>query len=507
MNAFALEAEGISKFFPGVKALDNVSLRVRPGTVHALMGENGAGKSTLMKCLIGIYRPDKGSIRVKGEPVEFTDTMDALRSGISMIHQELNLVPHMTVAENIWLGREPMKYGFVDHGQLTRQTQALLDKLNIRLTADRLVGDLSIAAQQMVEIAKAVSWNADIVIMDEPTSALTEGEVAHLFTIIRDLRAQGKAIIYISHKMDEIFAITDEISVFRDGTWVGSKNTTEFTRQSLITQMVGRELTQLFPKFNNTIGEEVLTVRNLTRQGVFHDVSFSVRRGEILGVAGLVGAGRSEVMESLFGMERFDSGEVLIDGAPVTIDSPSVAIEKGMALLTEDRKKSGLFLVLSVLENMSIVKMPEYIGEVRTMVIAATNGQYGAASVNSTVNKPLMVQIRRLNIKTPTMDQIINNLSGGNQQKVLIARWLLAQPKILILDEPTRGIDVGAKAEIYHLISELANRGVAVIMVSSELPEILGMSDRVMVMHEGRITGILEKDEADQETILSLASH
>ena len=494
MNAFALEAEGISKFFPGVKALDNVSLRVRPGTVHALMGENGAGKSTLMKCLIGIYRPDKGSIRVKGEPVEFTDTMDALRSGISMIHQELNLVPHMTVVENIWLGREPMKYGFVDHGQLTRQTQALLDKLNIRLTADRLVGDLSIAAQQMVEIAKAVSWNADIVIMDEPTSALTEGEVAHLFTIIRDLRAQGKAIIYISHKMDEIFAITDEISVFRDGTWVGSKNTTEFTRQSLITQMVGRELTQLFPKFNNTIGEEVLTVRNLTRQGVFHDVSFSVRRGEILGVAGLVGAGRSEVMESLFGMERFDSGEVLIDGAPVTIDSPSVAIEKGMALLTEDRKKSGLFLVLSVLENMSIVKMPEYIGK-------------SGFVQHVKMAEDCMEQIRRLNIKTPTMDQIINNLSGGNQQKVLIARWLLAQPKILILDEPTRGIDVGAKAEIYHLISELANRGVAVIMVSSELPEILGMSDRVMVMHEGRITGILEKDEADQETILSLASH
>lgn len=494
MNAFALEAEGISKFFPGVKALDNVSLRVRPGTVHALMGENGAGKSTLMKCLIGIYRPDKGSIRVKGEPVEFTDTMDALRSGISMIHQELNLVPHMTVAENIWLWREPMKYGFVDHGQLTRQTQALLDKLNIRLTADRLVGDLSIAAQQMVEIAKAVSWNADIVIMDEPTSALTEGEVAHLFTIIRDLRAQGKAIIYISHKMDEIFAITDEISVFRDGTWVGSKNTTEFTRQSLITQMVGRELTQLFPKFNNTIGEEVLTVRNLTRQGVFHDVSFSVRRGEILGVAGLVGAGRSEVMESLFGMERFDSGEVLIDGAPVTIDSPSVAIEKGMALLTEDRKKSGLFLVLSVLENMSIVKMPEYIGK-------------SGFVQHVKMAEDCMEQIRRLNIKTPTMDQIINNLSGGNQQKVLIARWLLAQPKILILDEPTRGIDVGAKAEIYHLISELANRGVAVIMVSSELPEILGMSDRVMVMHEGRITGILEKDEADQETILSLASH
>lgn len=493
MTAYALEAEGISKFFPGVKALNNVSLRVRPGTVHALMGENGAGKSTLMKCLIGIYRPDNGIIRVKGEPVQFQDTLDALRSGISMIHQELNLVPWMTVAENIWLGREPVKFGLVDHRRLNQQTQQLLDKLNIRLSADRMVGDLSIASQQMVEIAKAVSWDADIVIMDEPTSALTEGEVAHLFTIIRDLRAQGKAIVYISHKMDEIFAITDEVSIFRDGSWVGSDNTSSYTRQSLITQMVGRELTQLFPKFNNAIGEEVLTVRHLSRQEAFEDVSFSVRRGEILGVAGLVGAGRSEVMETLFGMARADSGEVLIDGVPVNIDSPSTAIEKGMAFLTEDRKKSGLFLVLSVLENMSIVNMPEYSSK-------------GGFVSHVQMAQDCMEQIRRLNIKTPTMDQIINNLSGGNQQKVLIARWLLAQPKILILDEPTRGIDVGAKAEIYRLISELANRGVAVIMVSSELPEILGMSDRVMVMHEGRITGILNKEEADQETIMSLAS-
>lgn len=493
MTAYALEAEGISKFFPGVKALNNVSLRVRPGTVHALMGENGAGKSTLMKCLLGIYRPDNGIIRVKGEPVQFQDTLDALRSGISMIHQELNLVPWMTVAENIWLGREPVKFGLVDHRRLNQQTQQLLDKLNIRLSADRMVGDLSIASQQMVEIAKAVSWDADIVIMDEPTSALTEGEVAHLFTIIRDLRAQGKAIVYISHKMDEIFAITDEVSVFRDGSWVGSDNTSSYTRQSLITQMVGRELTQLFPKFNNAIGEEVLTVRHLSRQEAFEDVSFSVRRGEILGVAGLVGAGRSEVMETLFGMARADSGEVLIDGVPVNIDSPSTAIEKGMAFLTEDRKKSGLFLVLSVLENMSIVNMPEYSSK-------------GGFVSHVQMAQDCMEQIRRLNIKTPTMDQIINNLSGGNQQKVLIARWLLAQPKILILDEPTRGIDVGAKAEIYRLISELANRGVAVIMVSSELPEILGMSDRVMVMHEGRITGILNKEEADQETIMSLAS-
>ena len=493
MAAYALEAEGISKFFPGVKALNKVSLRVKPGTVHALMGENGAGKSTLMKCLIGIYRPDDGVIRIKGEPVQFADTLDALRSGISMIHQELNLVPHMTVAENIWLGREPMKYGFVDHAKLNKITQDLLIKLNQRLKADQMVGDLSIAAQQMVEIAKAVSWNADIVIMDEPTSALTEGEVAHLFTIIRDLRTQGKAIIYISHKMDEIFAITDEVSVFRDGSWVASEQTASYTRQSLITQMVGRELTQLFPKFNNDIGEEVLTVRNLTQKDKFHDISFGVRRGEILGVAGLVGAGRSEVMESLFGMTSFDSGEVLIDGVPTKISSPSVAIEKGLAFLTEDRKKSGLFLVLSVMENMSIVNMPEYSAK-------------GGFVSHVQMAKDCMEQIRRLNIKTPTMDQIINNLSGGNQQKVLIARWLLAQPKILILDEPTRGIDVGAKAEIYRLISELANRGVAIIMVSSELPEILGMSDRVMVMHEGRITGILDKEDADQETIMSLAS-
>lgn len=493
MTAYALEAEGISKFFPGVKALSNVSFRIKPGTVHALMGENGAGKSTLMKCLIGIYRPDEGQIRIKGQPVQFTDTLDALRSGISMIHQELNLVPHMTVAENIWLGREPMRLGFVDHGKLNRLTRDLLTKLNIRLRPEQMVGDLSIASQQMVEIAKAVSWNSDIVIMDEPTSALTETEVAHLFTIIRDLRSQGKAIIYISHKMDEIFAITDEVSVFRDGTWVASNDTASYTRQSLITQMVGRELTQLFPKTDSNIGEDVLTVRNLTRKGVFHDVSFNVRRGEILGVAGLVGAGRSEVMESLFGMTSIDSGEILIEGVPTTIDSPASAIEKGLAFLTEDRKKSGLFLVLSVMENMSIVKMTDY----------SANGGF----VNhGNMAKDCLEQIKRLNIKTPTMDQIINNLSGGNQQKVLIARWLLAQPKILILDEPTRGIDVGAKAEIYRLISELASRGVAIIMVSSELPEIIGMSDRVMVMHGGRITGILNKEEADQETILSLAS-
>ncbi|MFU9138537.1 sugar ABC transporter ATP-binding protein [Erwinia tasmaniensis] len=493
MSAYALEAEGISKFFPGVRALDNVSLRVKPGSVHALMGENGAGKSTLMKCLIGIYRPDNGVIRVKGEPVQFNDTLDALRSGISMIHQELNLVPHMTVAENIWLGREPMKYGFVNHRQLNKLTRDLLSKLNIRLTPEKMVGDLSIASQQMVEIARAVSWNADVVIMDEPTSALTETEVSHLFTIIRNLRAQGKAIIYISHKMDEIFSITDEVSVFRDGAWVGSDTTASYSRQSLITQMVGRELTQLFPKFNNDIGQDVLTVRNLQRKGVFQEVSFSVRRGEILGVAGLVGAGRSEVMESLFGMTHIDGGEILIDGVPVTIDSPSTAIDKGLAFLTEDRKKSGLFLVLSVMENMSIVNMPEY-------------SSRGGFVSHMQMAKDCMEQIRRLNIKTPTMDQIINNLSGGNQQKVLIARWLLAQPKVLILDEPTRGIDVGAKAEIYRLISELANRGVAIVMVSSELPEILGMSDRVMVMHAGRITGILSKEDADQETILSLAS-
>ncbi|VEI71784.1 Galactose/methyl galactoside import ATP-binding protein MglA [Serratia fonticola] len=312
MYPYVLEAEGISKQFPGVKALDNVSLKIKPGSVHALMGENGAGKSTLMKCLIGIYRPDAGTIKVKGQPVTFNDTLAALHSGISMIHQELNLVPHMTVAENIWLGREPAKLGFVNHEELNRKTRELLAHLKIKLDPETQLGTLSIANQQMVEIAKAVSYNADVLIMDEPTSALTEGEVVHLFAIIRELKQQGKGIIYISHKMDEIFAITDEVSIFRDGTSIASDKTENLTKQSLITMMVGRELTQMFPKFNNNIGEEVLRVAGLRRSGWFHDISFAVKRGEILGVAGLVGAGRSEVMESLFGMHPAEGARFIL---------------------------------------------------------------------------------------------------------------------------------------------------------------------------------------------------
>lgn len=493
MYPYILEAEGISKQFPGVKALNKVGIKIKPGSVHALMGENGAGKSTLMKCLIGIYHPDEGTIKVKGEVVTFSDTLDALHAGIAMIHQELNLVPHMTVAENIWLGREPVHYGLVNHDLLNSKTRDLLQHLNIRLKPEMVVGELNIASQQMVEIAKAVSYDADILIMDEPTSTLTEGEVFHLFAIINELKEQGKGIIYISHKMDEIFEITDEVSIFRDGMFVATDKTKNLTKQSLITMMVGRELTHMFPKFNNNIGEEVLKVSALRRDGLFRDISFTVKRGEILGVAGLVGAGRSEVMESLFGMHPADSGEIFIEGLPVNIDSPSKAIEQGLAFLTEDRKKSGLFLVLSVVENMSIVNLSEYINKKGFV----SHGQMA---------QDCMEQIKKLNIKTPTMDQIINNLSGGNQQKVLIARWLLAQPKILILDEPTRGIDVGAKSEIYRLISELANRGVAIILVSSELPEILGMSDRVMVMHGGHITGILDKQDASQEKIMALAS-
>ena len=493
MHPYILEAEGISKQFPGVKALNKVGIKIKPGSVHALMGENGAGKSTLMKCLIGIYHPDEGSIKVRGETVTFEDTLDALHAGIAMIHQELNLVPHMTVAENIWLGREPVHYGLVNHDLLNSKTRDLLQHLNIKLKPNMMVGELNIASQQMVEIAKAVSYDADVLIMDEPTSALTEGEVFHLFAIIKELKEQGKGIIYISHKMDEIFEITDEVSIFRDGMFVATDKTENLTKQSLITMMVGRELTHMFPKFNNNIGEEVLRVSALRRDGLFRDISFSVKRGEILGVAGLVGAGRSEVMESLFGMHPADSGDIFIEGLPVNIDSPSKAIEQGLAFLTEDRKKSGLFLVLSVVENMSIVNLSEYINKKGFV----SHGQMA---------QDCMDQIKKLNIKTPTMDQIINNLSGGNQQKVLIARWLLAQPKILILDEPTRGIDVGAKSEIYRLISELANRGVAIILVSSELPEILGMSDRVMVMHGGHITGILDKQDASQERIMALAS-
>ena len=491
-NPFVLEVLDVSKQFPGVKALDRINLRLRPGSVHALMGENGAGKSTLMKIIAGGIRPTSGEIRIRGMRQDFQAPADAMKCGIAMIHQELNLVPHMTVSENIWVGREPRRFGFVDHGALRRRTVDLLGRFGIALDPDVEVASLAVANQQMVEIAKAVSYEPDILIMDEPTSSLTEQEVQHLFTIIRRLRDQGRAIVYISHKMSEIFAIADEISVFRDGTHVATGNASEFTQKSLIGLMVGRELTHMFPKADVAIGEVVLRATGLTLPGVFRDVSFELRRGEILGFAGLIGAGRTNVAEAIYGVTPAMSGSIEIDGAPARIRSPVDAKRHGMAFLTEDRKASGLFLMLSVLENMQIASVADYCrgGFVRQDALRdASEGMR-----------------RALQVKTPDMDTMIENLSGGNQQKVLIARWLMTAPRILILDEPTRGIDVGAKSEIHRLMSELVEKGLSILMVSSELPEILGMSDRVVVMQEGRVAGILDRSEATQERIMELAA-
>lgn len=491
---YILEVDRVTKEFPGVKALDGVQLRIRPGTVHALMGENGAGKSTLMKIIAGVYTPDGGEVRVAGQPLVVRTPLDALNSGIAMIHQELNLMNWMTVAENIWIRREPLNaLGLVDHGRMRQMTRDLLGRLNIGIDADAQVSDLTVAQKQMVEIARAVSYDSDVLIMDEPTSAITESEVAHLFTIIRDLKARGIGIVYITHKMNELFEIADEFTVFRDGKYVGTHSSKDVTRDDIIRMMVGRDITEMFPKTACPIGAVVLDVQGLTLPGVFHDISFQVRAGEILGVAGLVGSKRSNVAEAIFGVHPATSGDIRIDGQPVTIRSPADAMTHGMAFLTEDRKETGCFLILDCLEN------------IQSALITRAHVKAGFID-QKTVTGKAAEMARQLRVKTPDLQEAVENLSGGNQQKLLIARWLLTNPRILILDEPTRGIDVGAKAEIHRLISALAGRGVAVVMISSELPEVLGMSDRIMVMHEGRVSGFLNRDEADQVAIMSLAA-
>ncbi|MCE4056994.1 sugar ABC transporter ATP-binding protein [Pseudomonas sp. Au-Pse12] len=490
---YLLEVINVSKGFPGVVALSDVQLRVRPGTVLALMGENGAGKSTLMKIIAGIYQPDAGELRLKGRPVVFDTPLQALQSGIAMIHQELNLMPHMSIAENIWIGREQLNgLRLIDHRAMHRCTAQLLARLRIELDPEEQVGNLSIAERQMVEIAKAVSYDSDVLIMDEPTSAITDKEVAHLFSIIADLKAQGKGIIYITHKMNEVFAIADEVAVFRDGAYIGLQRADSLDGDSLISMMVGRELSQLFPQREKPIGDLLLKVRDLRLDGVFDGVSFDLHAGEILGIAGLMGSGRTNVAETLFGITPSDAGEIHLDGQPLRISDPHRAIQKGFALLTEDRKLSGLFPCLSVLENMEVAVLPHYAG--------------GGFVQQKALRALCEDMCKKLRVKTPSLEQCIDTLSGGNQQKALLARWLMTNPRILILDEPTRGIDVGAKAEIYRLIAFLASEGMAVIMISSELPEVLGMSDRVMVMHEGELMGTLDRSEATQERVMQLAS-
>src|ERR1700678_1649394 len=482
---YLLEVANVRKAFPGVLALDDVSFRLKRGHVHALMGENGAGKSTLMKIIAGIYTPDSGSFKLKGQEIKLTSPLDALQYGIAMIHQELNLMDSMTVAENIWTRREPLnRLGFVRHEEMRRRTKELFQHLDIPLDPETEVRDLSVANRQMVEIAKAVSYDSDILIMDEPTSALTDREVEHLFRIIRALKAQGTGIIYITHKMNELFEIADEVSVFRDGRFIGEHKATDVTRA---------EITKLFPKEVAPIGDVALSVRDLCLEGKFHGVSFDLRKGEILGVAGLVGSGRSNVAETLFGVTPATSGAILIDGKEIKINNPGVAMDAGMAFLTEDRKASGCFLFLDITANMQIALL--------------RHGHATAGFVNERKIEALCQQQKnRLRVRTPDLEEPIINLSGGNQQKVLIARCLMTKPEILILDEPTRGIDVGAKAEIHKLITELAVQGVAVFMISSELPEVLGMSDRILVMHEGRMTGIVDRKDATQVRIMELAS-
>ncbi|KJR44822.1 Inositol transport system ATP-binding protein [Desulfosporosinus sp. I2] len=493
-NDIILEMENISKAFSGVQALDKVQLKVRKGTVHALMGENGAGKSTLMKILIGVYKSDQGTIKFDGEELHITSTHYALNKGISMIFQELNPIPNMTVAENIYVGREPLTKGlFISRKKMVQDTEQLLKKLGIdSLDPNDKLLDLTVAKTQMVEIAKAVSYNSKLIIMDEPTSAITDKECDILFNIVNSLKKQGVSFIFITHKMDEVFRIADEMTVMRDGKYVGCEPASNMNQDKLIQMMVGREITHMFPKEEAEIGEAVLSVKNLTIKGLFEGISFDARKGEILGFAGLMGAGRTEIIESLFGVRKLDAGEIYINGKKVTIKTPADAIKNKMALLTEDRKLSGLFLPLSVQDNMIMASIGEY--------------RNGLFIDYKKIAKACNIKKDQFDIKTPSLRQEIVHLSGGNQQKVLISKWLLTNPDIIILDEPTRGIDVGAKAEIHRFMSGLAKEGKTIIMISSELPEVLGMSDRIVVMCEGRMTGILDRSEADQTTVMRYAT-
>lgn len=499
MSDYILQMKNISKSFPGVKALDDVSLNIRPGTVHALMGENGAGKSTLMKCLFGIYSKDSGEVIFEGEQVEIKNTHDALMRGIAMVQQEQQPILDRSIAENIFCGRYPTKnigpIKIVDHVKMYADTEALLKEVNMSFNPKMKLSELSVSNMQSVEIAKAVSVHAKIVIMDEPTSSLTENEVEGLFDIINKLRKNGVSIIYISHKMEEILKISDEVTIMRDGTYVGTWPSHELTTDLIIKRMVGRELTNRFPPRTNVPGEVCLEVNNFTsiNPKSFKDVSFNLRKGEILGIGGLVGAQRTELMEAIFGVRHITSGTVTYKGNTLKIKRPRDAIKKGISLLTEDRRATGIFGVLSISDNIGVASLDKYL-------------DFGFVLNNKKLDVLVNENIKKMSIKTPSTKTQIQSLSGGNQQKVIIGRWLANNPDILILDEPTRGIDVGAKYEIYSIITELARQGKSIIMISSEMPELLGMSDRVMVMCEGRVTGYLEGEEATQENVMNLAT-
>ena len=488
----ALSMEHITIEFPGVKALDDVSVSFRRGKVTALMGENGAGKSTLMKILIGLYRANEGEIFINGEKAEIHSLTDSQRYGIAMIHQELNPVLMMTVAENIFLGREITNGLFMNYAEQNRQAQKLLENMDIYINPRRKMKELSVAQMQMIEIVKAVSFDASIIIMDEPTSAISDHEVEELFRVINDLKDQGKTIIYISHKMDEIFQISDDIIVLRDGKFICQDRAEDLTEEDLIQAMVGRSVEDIYPKLETTLGDVFLEVKNLSLGRKFHDISFQVRRGEILGIAGLMGAGRTELVEAIFGVTPYETGEVFVEGKPVHIRSERDAIRLKIALVTEDRKAKGLNLGDSVKNNISIVQLKDF----------CTGGVF--LQLNRE-RKEAQEQAEHFKVKAPSINVKANSLSGGNQQKVVLAKWMLGDPELIIFDEPTRGIDVGSKAEIHLMMSQLAQQGKAVIMISSEMPEVIGMSDRVIVLHEGEMTGEVMRDDISQEKLMRLA--
>ncbi|WP_297434182.1 galactose/methyl galactoside ABC transporter ATP-binding protein MglA [uncultured Cetobacterium sp.] len=495
MEKYLLEMTEVSKSFPGVKALDKVNLKIRPHTVHALMGENGAGKSTLMKCLFGIYSRDEGKVFLDGKEVNFISAKDALENGVSMVHQELNQVLQRTVMDNVWLGRYPLKGIFVDHKKMYEDTKRIFKELEIDVDPKAKVSTLSVSQMQMVEIAKAFSYNSKIIVMDEPTSSLTEKEVGHLFKIIKKLTDRGCGVVYISHKMEEIKEICDDITILRDGQWVATTSLEGLSTDEIISMMVGRSLTQRFPEKTNIPQEVVLQVENLTakNQPSIKDISFELKKGEILGVAGLVGSKRTDIVETIFGIRERESGKVIINGKEIENKTSLEAIKNGFALVTEERRATGIFPQLNIEFNSLISNMTNYEGKNK---ILNSSKMYGDTKW----------VIDSMRVKTPNQKTPIGNLSGGNQQKVIIGRWLLTSPDILMLDEPTRGIDVGAKYEIYQLMLDLANKGKGIIMISSEMPELLGVTDRILVMSNGRVAGIVNTHETSQEEILKLAS-
>lgn len=494
MHDYLLRIEGLCKSFSGIKVLDDVHMNVRPGSVHSLMGENGAGKSTMMKCLFGIYRQDSGRYFLEEEEFNFIDPKHALEHGVSMVHQELNQVTQRSISDNIWLGRYPKRGPFVDEKAMYRASKELFARLGISLDPRLKLDTLSVSQRQMVEIAKAVSYEAKIIVLDEPTSSLTDNEVRMLFDIISVLRGQGVGIIYISHKMDEIFEVSDEVTVLRDGQYIGTESIENLSMEKIVNMMVGRDLSHRFPPKTNVPGEMHMKVSNIaTRYPPFiRDVDFELRRGEILGIAGLVGAGRTELIESLFGARTLETGEIYVDGRKIDNNTEQKSIGNHFALLTEERRSTGLYPVADITFNSTIANVKSYRGAIGLLDDRA-------------MIRDTETQIANMRIKTPGCREQIRNLSGGNQQKVVIGRWLLTDPDILLLDEPTRGIDVGAKFEIYQLIIKLAKDGKSVIMVSSEMPELIGITNRIMVMSNGRMAGIVETEKTNQTEIFNLA--